>query len=449
MSDEVPAQVRPVVERDGLASVLSTFVDHIHSLRLTLNATMVMVSAGHVSATDEFREFAQEYGEEFEDSEEGISASFPLVHRRRAGRMVRNIKRAADGLTLVPRSFLVALVSEFDSLLGRLLRTLFLRKPSVLAGSERALTISDLSGFGSIDEARDFLLRKEIEAVIRKSHPDQFSWLEKTFSIRLRKGLPAWQVFVELTERRNLFVHCDGIVSAQYLRVCRENKVNLDPDLQVGDQLSVPTAYFAAAHACLYEIGVKLVHVLWRKLFPDERKAADNDLNENVYNLLVHGECSMAATILDFACVTLKKHSSELHRRMFIVNRAQAYKWLGDEDTCRSILEGEDWTACDRTFGLCASVLRENFQAACEEMKRLGPHGGITEAQFDDWPVFREFRQTTEFAEAFAEVFGHEFSDTGRRLKTERAARQRVLRARLDEVWLGSGDEGSEDGPLA
>jgi hypothetical protein len=40
----------------------------------------------------------------------------------------------------------------------------------------------------------------------------------------------------------------------------------------------VAQPYFLASHDCLFEIGVKLAHVLWRKSFPADREAADQEL---------------------------------------------------------------------------------------------------------------------------------------------------------------------------
>ena len=54
----------------------------------------------------------------------------------------------------------------------------------------------------------------------------------------MTNNLPSFKDFIEISERRNLFVHTGGIVSEQYIEVCKkygciiENKVgdNLDVD---------------------------------------------------------------------------------------------------------------------------------------------------------------------------------------------------------------------------
>ena len=48
------------------------------------------------------------------------------------------------------------------------------------------------------------------------------------------------------------------------------------------------------------------------------------------------------------------------YRRMMVVNRAQAYQWLGENDKCQEIMGREDWSAiCRIRSSLPTNVLRE------------------------------------------------------------------------------------------
>jgi hypothetical protein len=66
-----------------------------------------------------------------------------------------------------------------------------------------------------------------------------------------------------------------------------EARVTKAPGIAEGSTLHVPQPYFLASHDCLFEIGVKLAHVLWRKLFPENREAADQELAVLSFELLV------------------------------------------------------------------------------------------------------------------------------------------------------------------
>jgi hypothetical protein len=231
------------------------------------------------------------------------------VHKFR--KLRKALSSSQHAFRLIPRSFVVSLVSQYDSYIGNLIRLVLLAKPEILNASERTLSFSDLVRFGSLDAARDFLIEKEVESVIRQSHAEQFCWFENKLKIPLRKDLEAWPAFIEVTERRNLFVHCDGVVSSQYLAVCRQHDVALSESCVVGKRLRVSSRYFAGAFQCVYEVGVKLAQVLWRKLIPEELEDADTNLNQVCYEVLVAGNNKLAIKLLDFATMTLKKHSSE------------------------------------------------------------------------------------------------------------------------------------------
>lgn len=68
----------------------------------------------------------------------------------------------------MPRNFIVALICCYDSFFGKILRYIFMVRPQILDSSERTLKYSDLLEFADIPEAREYLVEKEVESVIRK-----------------------------------------------------------------------------------------------------------------------------------------------------------------------------------------------------------------------------------------------------------------------------------------
>ena len=306
------------------------------------------------------------------------------------------------------------MVSQFDAYLGRLIRTVFLIKPELLNASERNISFQQLMALGSVDDARDFLLEKEVESVLRESHAEHFRWMEQKLGMPLRKDLAVWPFFIEVTERRNLFVHTGGRVSSQYLKVCHEHGVSFDKppfkeEPRSGDELDVSHQYFMHAYHVLFEIGFKLAHVIWRKLRPDDREEADSNLIDLTYDVLSERDYELAKTLLDFSTVTIKTFSKDDRRRRMIVNRAQAYKWSGDTATANKILEEEDWSATGEHFQLAVAVLSDKYADAAELMRHLGINKKISKVDYQTWPLFREFCDTPEFAQAYIDVFGEEY----------------------------------------
>lgn len=87
---------------------------------------------------------------------------------------------------LVSQSFIISLISQYDTFLGKLIRALFVIKPETLNVSERNISFSQLREFKTLDDAREYIMGKEIESVLRDSHIEHklINGLEKTKKLR-------------------------------------------------------------------------------------------------------------------------------------------------------------------------------------------------------------------------------------------------------------------------
>jgi hypothetical protein len=197
----------------SIGDVVDLFVKQIDGLADTLPLAMSAIKGAQDASRQDLLKFLKDECEAVQNKG-GTSTTYTLkagqqLHYRRFENRVHRTTLAYD---LVPRGFLVSLISQYDAFLGSLIRQLFKIRPEILNSSASTLTFSQLSEFGSIDDARNFVVDKEVESVLRKNHTEQFDWLESKFGLRLREDLKAWPAFVEVTERRNLFVHTNGVI---------------------------------------------------------------------------------------------------------------------------------------------------------------------------------------------------------------------------------------------
>lgn len=274
---------------------------------------------------------------------------------------------------------------------------------------KKNILLSDILNFSSIDDAREYIIEKEINSVLRESHDEQFAWLEKMINVPLRKDLTIWPDFIEVTERRNLFVHCNSIVSSQYLTVCKKHGVNLGEDVQAGQSLAVSIKYFKKAFDYIFEIGVKLAQVLWRKLNPLDIEEADDALNDICYQLIDKKDYSLAINLLEFGITILKKHFSQETKSYMIINLAQAYKWNNEPEKLNSILNSTDWSIYNNRFQLAVAVLKDDFDMACKYMEQIGDCGDMEPLHYIRWPIFKEFRKDQRFIDTYEKIFNKPF----------------------------------------
>lgn len=406
---------QPAVEPLGVGFVTSRFVEEIDSLAETLPLAMFSIETAYKNARSRFFEFISSHAVPDDDGKGLVIRTDDYFQFQK---LQRQQGRTSASRKLVPRSFLVNLVSQYDAFLGRLIQTLFLIRPELLSSSDRSISFAELVAFGSVEAARDHIIEKEVESVLRKSHAEQFEWLENRFSIKLRKDLPIWPEFIEVTERRNLFVHTGGEVSSQYLKNCKEHGATA-VECAKGQRLDVDSQYFKRAHHILFEMGVKLAQVLWRKLAPTEIEEADETIVTISYDLLTEKRYELAKVLLDFAVETVKKHSSENSRLKLQINRVQAYKWTGNRERASALLSEEDFSAASDQFQLADSVLRDDFRNALRLVRKIGNCGSLSLGAYREWPLFQELRKQENFKEAIVEIFGEPLNKTT--VKTDQA----------------------------
>lgn len=393
-----------------LAAEIIKFTEEIECLHTTLPLTMGLVEELREDTGNKFKEFIVQHATAQTEKEKGaITCTIKSKDVKTFNNLNREYGNFRNAHRLIPRHFVISLVSQYDSFLGKIIRFIYSAKPEMLNSSEKSLLYTDLATFDSIPSAMEYLIEKEIESVIRKNHSEQFEWLKTKLNTPFNKNLESWPVFIELTERRNLFVHCDGKVSSQYIKVCAKNKCKIDPGTKAGNELNVPNDYFEEAYRCIYEIGVKLAQVIWRLLYSGELEGADESINTIAYGLIDRREYGLAIRLLEFFTETHIKHTSENNRLMLIINKAQTYKWLKDEAKCRETLSSEDWTACEDKFQIGVAVLRDDFKSAFKFMKRLKHNSDFHGAYYKDWPIFKKLRQKNGFEDVYKECYKEEF----------------------------------------
>lgn len=300
--------------------------------------------------------------------------------------------------------YLLGLVSTYDGYLSKLIANLFTSMPSLMSASEKMISVKEAMELGSIDLLKEYVVEREVESILRESHSSHFDWLEQRLGIKLRTDLSIWPKFIEICERRNLLTHTGGKVSAQYLSTCKKHNCEVGA-VKRGDTLNVSRVYLEKSIDTFYEIGVKLGYVIWRKSMPKDTSECDSSLNEVCFNLLKSGRYDMAVNMLNFA-LSMPRISSEHTRRVFVVNRANAYRLKGDPTEAARILDSEDWSATGQQFQISVAAVRGETDRVISLMHEIGANGVVDRIDYAEWPVFKGTRELPAFRVAFEKIFG-------------------------------------------
>jgi hypothetical protein len=396
------------MENTELNDNLHKLLRHLDSIKDTLPMTLLLLEPHKKKANTKFEEFIEKNAKKIENENGQKSIAVKYEDSKIFEQLSKNSEISGLAMKIIPESLFVSLISQYDAFLNKLLKILFKTRPEYINNSERELSFSQLIQFDSIETAREYVIEKEVETVLRRSHSEHFDYLENKLAIPLRKDLPIWQTFIEITERRNLFVHCDGIISNQYLKVCRDHKCDVK-NFKINERLNVDLNYFTNAYNCLYELSTKLTHTIWRKLIKNDFENADKSLNEICYSLLTSGQYDLADIMLDFACKQTKHHNDST-KNIFIVNKALSSYLNSKEENAKKIIESKDWSASSDDFKLANLIITENFDEVYELIKKIGNDGVVDKENYKTWPLFYKLRKEDKFKETFKEVFKEDYT---------------------------------------
>ncbi|HOO49883.1 MAG TPA: hypothetical protein PLK94_01195 [Alphaproteobacteria bacterium] len=388
------------------AQILDILRDNLEGCFHSTPLIMSILASQRFKAGGDFNSWLGKHAETI--SHEGQTYySIPPVYTHRTETLKRKVERAKNASKILPRTVLISFVSIFDSFIYGLIRSFLILKPEILNCEQKQIPLSELKNFSNFNEIREHILEQEIEEMMRGSHSDHIQWIEKIFNIDLKSIINSWEKFIEITERRNLYVHSDGIVNKQYMSICKKNEVDLQ-ETQLGTELEVSRAYLKESLDCLLETSVAIQQALWRKIFPkneNQLEEADKSLINITYSLILNGEYLLAQKVLLNAQKNIRKYRSEANRLTNIINLAQTYYHLGDKDSCIEILEKIDWSACQDKYKLCYCVLTENYDEASGIMKKIGNPEDL-DINYNEWPIFKNFRENDLFFSTYKSIFG-------------------------------------------
>jgi hypothetical protein len=202
-------------------------------------------------------------------------------------------------------------------------------------------------------------------------------------------------------------------VNERYLSTCKIAQFPIDPTVCLGNELPVGPGYYRNACQTLLLVGEEIGVSVWKHSFPDETETATNILTVALLlDPIAQGELDFAQYYGEYLLRTEPMDASNDASVFIGINTAQAYKWAGKVDACRKILNGIDWHKASTKAQLGRCVLMDETQEAGRLMEQIPScPDGIEAVSYRDWPIFREFRKSSEFLKSFERVFGMKYAD--------------------------------------
>lgn len=397
-------------EKHILTEVLTSYLHLLKSQMKTYPIIHNTLTARLKANVSRIEKFLKTYNISPEESDDKSTYSIPSNLMKPFIQLTEEIDHAAQALQLTPRNLIVAFVSIYDSFISDIIRAIYTLKPELLNSCAKEIPVTQILRAESIETIKQQIIEKEAETVLRDSHLKQLKWLESKLGITLTKDIPNLKHFIEITERRNLYVHANGKVSDQYLENCDSTLTTIkDKRLQVGDELQANPSYVKHAYNILFEFGVKLCQVVWRHLEKNNSlEEVDAILIDIIYDLLKERDYKLAIVISEFATKSYVKSHNKAGECVKCINKALAYYLNGDTVECKKVLESQDWSASDLQFKLAVAVLEERYDDVYVYMREIGLKEKMKDS-YREWPLFTKIRERDEFKDVYKEIYGEPF----------------------------------------
>lgn len=392
----------------GYMETINDYIGAVTTQMQIIPISLNILSAQMLADSKKLEKYGKVHGKlVVRDGIEGIKMS--ADHWVATEKLMTSISNTARAFEMTGVNAVIGLVSKYDGYLSMLTKQLFIDKPEILNGSEKEFKASDILTYADFNELKEVLVEKEIESLLRKNHVDQLQWLESKLNIELRK-FKLFPDFVEIMERRNLFVHTNGVVSRQYLSECKKNGVKISEDLKPGDELDAYYEYVSKAYSVLFQVGVMLGFILWHKMRPNEGEELISRLSDVAYDLIKDGEYQLGLDIIDFA-LSNRSWAKEINSALqlvFRVNKALAFHLRGLQDECERIVNSMDLTAAELKYHLAVAVLKKDYGKAYDIMGRIGRDEEM-KTWYKVWPLFKIIRLEKAFEQKFKEIYDEDF----------------------------------------
>ena len=398
-------------ETNNFLNCFKKFIKHANGLQKAISVSMLIATSLHKKEIEKVKDFIDKNGKDLKITKNGARKFKLDIQHSAIFKKLNNEEEKSEAATkLIPRSIFIALISQFDLLVADMMNSVLIKYPEIIS-KDKNLTFEQALKIGTPDAIRQHFINEEIDDVLHGNHIGHVDWFENKIKIKIKKSLSdQWFRFIELTERRNLFVHNDGIINNIYLSNCKNSGVEINKDIKVGDTLNISPKYFEESRLCLYELAIKLSWLVWRKMEPKDIEEIDIFFHSEIgVELINETEYKLAENIFSFMLDNCEG-SSDLLKNIFLINLALSNKLKGDLNEVEKILNKKDWSASRIELRFAVHVLRKEFKEALILMEKIGVNSDlILRENYEIDPIYKEFRQTKDFKRIFKKIYGEEY----------------------------------------
>ncbi len=318
----------------------------------------------------------------------------------RVDKAVKNIKILEKQIELMYKSILINLVSTAECFLGDILKKYFSTYKGEIVGKliskqDKIYTITELEEFESIEEAKEYIIDKKIGSLFRGSFEDWIVFLKDKMSLSMGYMDADKDTMVEIFQRRNLFIHNNGIINRIYISKVK-NKYRYSDN--IGEKIVLKKDYISNAIFLLQKNLILIAFELWKKREHEDKKRS-RFFQELSFKYLEQGKWELLESATNF--VVRDTIAPDTILKVAQINLWLSEKRLGKLNKC--VVEKTDFSTSKIEYRICQKALLDKNDEAIHLIKRALDTNQIDMKTIYEWPVLSELRDTKEFKQMLKE----------------------------------------------
>lgn len=304
---------------------------------------------------------------------------------------LEDYKSRHQQLGILYQSTLISLVIYFEMLIASITKHRLIKYPQASDIEDKTLSLDEIRRLGSFENAAQYLIEQEVETLIRKKYTDWIAYIKTNMKLKLENISKLNETVIEIIQRRNLYVHNEGIVNNIYLSNISDE---LKSGVELGKKLLLSTNYMDSSINSIRHVGVLIGLEYWR-MMEKESAGRVNFIGEMSMQLMLDGEWELARDIFQFGLQEKKMTSKQ--KAVLQINYWLSMKRIGKYSEIKNEIESSDYSDKTRDFQVCYYALIDRIEMFFAIIPKAIEVKEITVNDLKEWPVFDEYRNDERF----------------------------------------------------
>jgi hypothetical protein len=333
----------------------------------------------------------------------------PFFELARSRQKVNRLNYISGQLSVM---ILVRLITLFEEQMKRIVEQYLRRTGSVSFGSNVSIGFNDLCELNSIEQAKDRLISQMMDQAILGNCDKWKSFFKDHMKVDMAACAPEdWRLFVEIFERRHVFVHYNGRISKRYIDTTSSlRRRGKSRKLKEGSYLRVTPPYLRAAFDILTITAIILTD---KSLGRFDRKIGKTQRADILCKIVSQSVIDHDWRLAEYLGRYCLDNTAPPRRTQNIlqVNYWLALKRTGREAEIQDELKRIDIRRRDPAVTLALHALRDDHEAFFADLPKAIAHyrGSKDRAWLRDglfsFPVFDELRRNPDYYQTVAQCF--------------------------------------------